>query len=173
MRGLNLFHYSVKSIKDSLITAINHYINRSDWIFYIPIWRKNLFQKFLSTMKFQFLSLIPFNMSCLKMHRYRFKKIKVYLFILMAFQFSTHCKKLEMGSDSAQAYFWPAVNKRPTRVLSDPTQRDFFWHIGKKLKNLTFLGEIFQIQTQTINGWPDLTRSTIEIKIQVYSWPIS
>jgi len=31
---------------------------------------------------------------------------------------------------------------------------------GKKLKNLTFLGEIFQTQTQTINGWPDLTRAT-------------
>jgi len=26
---------------------------------------------------------------------------------------------------------------------------------GKKLKNLMFLGEIFQIQSQTINGWPD------------------
>jgi len=26
------------------------------------------------------------------------------------------------------------------------------------MKNLTFLGEILQIQTQTINCWPDLTR---------------
>jgi len=33
--------------------------------------------------------------------------------------------------------------------------------MGKKLKNLTFLGEIFQIQTQTINGCSDLTRSKI------------
>jgi len=41
-----------------------------------------------------------------------------------------------------------------TWVLFDPTQRDFFDPKGKKLKKLTFLGEIFQ--TQTINGSPDL-----------------
>jgi len=34
-----------------------------------------------------------------------------------------------------------------TRVLSDPTQRDFFRPDWKKLKNLTVLGEIFQTQT--------------------------
>jgi len=42
-----------------------------------------------------------------------------------------------------------------TRVPYDPTQRDFFDPKGKKLKNLTFLGEIFQ--TQTIDGLPDPT----------------
>jgi len=68
--------------------------------------------------------------------------------------------RLEMGPDPTRAYFWPAVNKRParpplTQVLFDPTRRIFFWPNGEKLKNLTFLGEIFQIQTQTINGWPD------------------
>jgi len=48
-----------------------------------------------------------------------------------------------MGPDPTRAYFWPAVNKRPTqeadppltRVLSDPTQRDFFWSEGKKIEN--------------------------------------
>jgi len=39
-----------------------------------------------------------------------------------------------------------------TRVLSDPTRRDFFDPKGKKSKNFAFLGEIFQIQNQTING---------------------
>jgi len=39
-----------------------------------------------------------------------------------------------------------------TQVLFDPTPRDFFDLKGKKLKTLTFLEEIFQIQTQTING---------------------
>jgi len=36
-----------------------------------------------------------------------------------------------------------------------PNLKIFFW---KKLKNLTFLGEIFQTQTQTKGGWPDPTR---------------
>jgi len=61
--------------------------------------------------------------------------------------------------DPTRAYFWPAVNKRPTRLLPEyfPTQPEeiFFDPKGKKLKNLTFLGEIFQIQTQIINGWPN------------------
>jgi len=66
--------------------------------------------------------------------------------------------KVEMDPDLTQAYFWPAVNKRPTRLwpryfLTQP-EEVFFWSEGKKLKNLTFLGEILQIQTQTINGWP-------------------
>jgi len=43
------------------------------------------------------------------------------------------------------------ANPPLTRVLSDP-DKIFFDPKGKKLKNLTFLGEIFQIQTQTING---------------------
>jgi len=40
---------------------------------------------------------------------------------------------------------------RPEDIFFDPK--------GEKLKNFTFLGEIFQIQTQTINGWPDMTRT--------------
>jgi len=44
-----------------------------------------------------------------------------------------------------------------TWILFDPTRRDFFLSEGKKLKNLTFLGELFLTKTQTINGWPDLT----------------
>jgi len=64
--------------------------------------------------------------------------------------------------DPTRAYFWPTVNKRPTRLQPGyfPTQPEeiFIDPKGKKLKNLTFLGQIFQIQTQTINGWPDPTR---------------
>jgi len=39
----------------------------------------------------------------------------------------------------------------------DPTRPEaiFFDPRWKKLKNLTFLGEIFKIQTQTINGRPE------------------
>jgi len=53
----------------------------------------------------------------------------------------------------------PAANKGPTRLqpgyfLTRP-EEIFFDPKRKKLKNLTFLGEIFQIQTQTINDWPD------------------
>jgi len=69
---------------------------------------------------------------------------------------------LEMGPDPTRAYFWPTVNKRPTRLWPGyfPTRPEaiFFDPKGKKLKNLTFLEEIFEIQTQTINGWPGLTR---------------
>jgi len=75
--------------------------------------------------------------------------------------------KLEMDPslpDPTWAYFWPAVYKRPTRLwpgyfLTRP-EEIFFDPKRKKLNNLTFLGEIFQIPTQTMNGWPDPTRAT-------------
>jgi len=71
---------------------------------------------------------------------------------------------LDMGPDPIRAYFWPAVNKRSAQLWSGyfPTRPEaiFFDPKGKKLKNLTFLGEIFQILTQTINGWPDPTQDT-------------
>jgi len=68
-----------------------------------------------------------------------------------------------MGPDPTRAYFWPAVNKRPTRLWPGyfPTQPEEIFSDplkGKKFKNLMFLGEIFPIQTQTINGWPDPTQ---------------
>jgi len=75
----------------------------------------------------------------------------------MCLQVTIASCKQEMGPDLTQAYFWPAENKRPTRLRLGyfPTRRDFFDSKGKKLKNLTFLREIFQIQTQTIYGWPN------------------
>jgi len=64
-----------------------------------------------------------------------------------------------MGPDPTRAYFWHAVNKRPTRLwpgyYSTRSEEIFF---DPKEKKLTFLGEIFQILTQTINGWPDPTQ---------------
>jgi len=69
---------------------------------------------------------------------------------------------VEMDPDPTRAYFLPAVNKRPTRLWPGyfPTWPEaiFFDPKGKKLKNLTFLGEIFGILTKTINVWPDPTR---------------
>jgi len=66
---------------------------------------------------------------------------------------------LEMGPDPTRAYFWPAVKKRPTRLWPGyfPTLPEdiLFDPRGKKLKNLTFLEEIFQILIQAINGWSD------------------
>jgi len=64
-----------------------------------------------------------------------------------------------MGPDPTRAYFWLAVNKGPTRLrpgyfLTQP-EAIFFDPKQKKLKNTAFLGEIFKIQPQTINGWPD------------------
>jgi len=44
------------------------------------------------------------------------------------------------------AYFWPAVLK-----IADPKR--FF--LTPKGKFFDVLGEIFQTQTQTIDGWPD------------------
>jgi len=34
------------------------------------------------------------------------------------------------------------------------------WLEGNFFKNLKYLGDIFQIQTQNINGWPNLARAT-------------
>jgi len=52
--------------------------------------------------------------------------------------------------DLTLAYFWPAVNKRPARLWPEyffnPTQWDFDYPKGKKLKNMGVLGEIFQPQ---------------------------
>jgi len=67
-----------------------------------------------------------------------------------------------MGPDPIRTYFWHAVNKRQTRLwpgyfLIRP-EDIFFDPKGKKLKNLTFLGENFQIHTQTKDGWPDPTQ---------------
>jgi len=58
-----------------------------------------------------------------------------------------------------QAYFWPALDKRPTYLwpgyfLTQPKEI-LFWPKGKKMKIFTFLREIFQ--TQTIDGWHDPT----------------
>jgi len=71
---------------------------------------------------------------------------------------------IEMGPDPTQAYFWPAVNKRPTQLwpwyfLTRP--KDIFIDPkGKKLKNLGFIGEIFQTQTPNQKRWPDPTQAT-------------
>jgi len=57
--------------------------------------------------------------------------------------------EVEMGPDPTRAYFWPAANKRLTRLRPGyfPTQHDeiFLTLRGKKLKNFMLLGEIFQI----------------------------
>jgi len=90
----------------------------------------------------------------------------VYLYVVKGLQ-SPYFRRpqlyyVEMGPDPTRAYFWPVVNKRPTclwpRYFPTRPKAIFFYPKGKKLKNLTFLGEIFQILTQTINGWSDPTR---------------
>jgi len=53
--------------------------------------------------------------------------------------------------------FWPDLKKS-------------FWPETKKIKNLGFLGEIYQTQTQTQDGWPNpsqkiLTRSWVPITL--------
>jgi len=89
--------------------------------------------------------------------------------------------QVEMGPDPTRTFFWPAVNKRPTRLwtgcfLTLPDDI-FFYPKGKLLKNLIFLGEIFQIHTQTKDGWPDPTRATIiwpdptRVKNFCFLWP--
>jgi len=53
-----------------------------------------------------------------------------------------------MAPDPTRAYFWPALNKRPTSLWPENflTSSE-----GKNMKNLVFLGENFQ--TQTKDGW--------------------
>jgi len=51
------------------------------------------------------------------------------------------------------------------------TRRDFFWPKGKKLKILAFLGNIFQ--TQTIDGWPDLTQVKKSWPLPITLWQTS
>jgi len=84
---------------------------------------------------------------------------------------------LEMGPDPIWAYFWPAVNKRLARLSSRyflfRPEAIFFFNIRReKLKNLTFLGEIFKTQTQTINGWPDLSYKNFLTQTHHYWIPI-
>jgi len=45
-------------------------------------------------------------------------------------------QKVEMGPDPTRAYFWPTVNKRPTRLWPRyfPTRSNFFWSEGKKIE---------------------------------------
>jgi len=54
----------------------------------------------------------------------------------MCLQVTIASCKQEMGPDLTQAYFWPAENKRPTRLRLGyfPTRRDFFWLEGKKIE---------------------------------------
>jgi len=66
---------------------------------------------------------------------------------------------LEMKPDPTRAYFWPAVNKRPTHLwpgyFLTQLKENFFDPRGKKLTKFDVFRENFQIQTQTINGWRD------------------
>jgi len=65
---------------------------------------------------------------------------------------------LEMGLDPTRAYFWPAVNKRLTRLFLTWPEEMFLTRRGKNWKILDFQGEIFQ--TQTKDGWPGPTWPT-------------
>jgi len=69
-------------------------------------------------------------------------------------------ESLEMGHDPTRSKLTFDPQKIRGRPAFDPTLRNFFWPEGQNLKNLMYLGKNFQIQTQTINGWPDLTRAT-------------
>jgi len=73
--------------------------------------------------------------------------------------FITISSILEMGPDLTRAYFWPTVNKRPTRLRPGyfPTRPEEEIFFDPKGKNLTFLGEIFEIQNPNHKWltWPD------------------
>jgi len=68
---------------------------------------------------------------------------------------------IEMGPDPTHAYFWPAVNKRLTCLWPgyfSTWPKEIFFDLKEKIEKFYILEEIFQIQTQTINGWPNQTR---------------
>jgi len=71
--------------------------------------------------------------------------------------------------DPTQAWFWPAVNKRPTclwpRYFLTQPEEIFFWPRGKQLKILGFLGEMFQTQNQRWLTQPRLITNDYHIKI--------
>jgi len=71
-----------------------------------------------------------------------------------------------------RVYFWPAVNK--IWVLFDPTRWDFFWPEGKKLKNLGFLGGIFQhpykhYETFKVFYYFTSVNYSLQFKIDIFS----
>jgi len=111
-----------------------------------------------------------FKASCIFAHRASLprreqgylKLKKFYLGHIILFEKLIRAYFVEMGPDPTRAYFWPTVNKRPTRLwleyfLTWP-EDIFFDPKGKNLKKLAFLREIFQ--TQTKDGRSDPTRAT-------------
>jgi len=71
-----------------------------------------------------------------------------------------------MGCDPTRAYFWPAENEMPTclrpRNFKNQPEDIFFGTEGKKIEKFdVLLGEIFQIQTQTKDGWPGLNKKNL------------
>jgi len=84
---------------------------------------------------------------------------------------------VEMGPDPTQAYFWPAVNKRPTRLRPgtfQPNPKRFFWPDRKKIQKFDiFSGKFPNSNLKTINGWsgPITSAMAQEIKeILSYVW---
>jgi len=82
-------------------------------------------------------------------------------FLRLHWEIDSFCFRDEPWPHPTQAYFWPAVNKKPARLwpgylLTRP--EEIFLTRREKLKILTFLEEIFPMQTQTIKGWPNLTQ---------------
>jgi len=80
------------------------------------------------------------------------------------------------GPDLTRAYFWPTVNKRPDPsmtagyFLNQPKEISFEPK-GKKLKQLGFLGEIFETQTQTKDGWPEPKQQKVDLRcVKNFTW---
>jgi len=101
------------------------------------------------------------------------------LVLIEALWFEHRTLWLEMGPDQTRTYFWPAVNKRPTRLWSGYfliLPNDIFLTRRAKNEKFGFLGQNFQIHTQTINGWPNpglkfLTRTHHYLWFQAPPWP--
>jgi len=84
------------------------------------------------------------------------------------------CKLTRDGPwpDPTQAYFWPAINKRPTRLwlgyfLTQP-EEIFFWPEGKKMEKFDsfrghFLNPNLKWLSQTVPSYKKLTRTITAI----------
>jgi len=92
--------------------------------------------------------------------------ILIFLFVILV-------KSIELGPDPTRAYFWPAVNKRPTHLwpgylLNGPKR--FFWPEGLKIFNFDLFTGNFPnpntnhrwlprpVSTRATKNWPDLTQ---------------
>jgi len=83
------------------------------------------------------------------------QNLEIYFYII-----KLQTPELQLGLSLLLTLSKKEVDPPLTRVLLTRPEEIFLTQ-GKKFKNLTFIGEISQIQPQTINGWPDTSHNKL------------